>query len=185
MQTGAADGSWPVMAGIKWTKTYFATLATPVGIRDLVVGHLGWVCVRLAFVSLVFVGVMAAFGAVRGAGALLAVLPAVLTGLAFSAATSAYAAHLDNDTGLSALFRFGIVPMFLFSGTFFPISKLPLWLQPLANLVPLWHGVELARGATLELPTAWPPLLHVVYLAAWIVGGTLVAFRTFGGKLGQ
>jgi lipooligosaccharide transport system permease protein len=185
MQTGAGDGSWPVMAGIKWTKTYHATLATPVGIRDLVVGHLGWVGLRLTFVSVVFVAIMAAFGAVASWAALAAVIPAVLTGLAFAAATTAYAAYLDSDTGLSTLFRFGIVPMFLFSGTFFPISQLPDWLEPLANIVPLWHGVELARSLALGIPTTWSPLVHIGYLVLWIIGGTLVAFRTFTRKLRQ
>ncbi len=185
MQTGAGDGSWPVMAGIKWTKTYHATLATPIGIRDLVVGHLGWVGLRLIFVSAVFVSIMAAFGAVESWVGVAAMIPAVLTGLGFAAATTAYAAYLDSDTGLSTLFRFGIVPMFLFSGTFFPISQLPDWLEPLAAVVPLWHGVELARGLALGIPTTWPPVLHVAYLLAWIVGGTWVAFRTFSRKLHQ
>jgi lipooligosaccharide transport system permease protein len=185
MQTGAGDASWPVMAGIKWTKTYHATLATPVGVRDLVVGHLGWVGIRLTFVSVVFVAIMAAFGAVETWAGAAAVVPAVLTGLAFAAATTAYAAHVDNDTGLSTLFRFGIVPMFLFSGTFFPISQLPDWLEPLASVVPLWHGVELARGLALGLEPTWSPLIHIGYLVAWIIGGTLVAFRTFGRKLRQ
>jgi len=185
MQTGAGDGSWPVMAGIKWTKTYHATLATPVGVRDLVVGHLGWVGIRLTFVSVVFVAIMAAFGAVESWAGAWAVVPAVLTGLAFAAATTAYAAYLESDTGLSTLFRFGIVPMFLFSGTFFPISQLPDWLELLANVVPLWHGVELARGLALGIETAWSPLIHIGYLVAWIIGGTLVGFRTFGRKLRQ
>ena len=139
----------------------------------------------MTFVSVVFVAIMAAFGAVQSAAAAAAVIPAVLTGLAFAAATTAYAAHLDSDIGLSTLFRFGIVPMFLFSGTFFPISQLPDWLEPLANLVPLWHGVELARGMALGLATAWPPVLHIGYLLAWIFGATLVAFRTFRRKLRQ
>jgi lipooligosaccharide transport system permease protein len=185
MQTGAGDGSWPVMAGIKWTKTYHATLATPVGVRDLVVGHLGWVGLRLTFVSVVFVAIMAAFGAVESWVGAAAVVPAVLTGLAFAAATTAYAAYLDSDTGLSTLFRFGIVPMFLFSGTFFPIAQLPDWLEPLAKIVPLWHGVELARGWALGIPTTWSPLIHIGYLLLWIVAGTLVAFRTFTTKLRQ
>ncbi|MDR9450950.1 MAG: ABC transporter permease, partial [Acidimicrobiia bacterium] len=185
MQTGAGDGSWPVMAGIKWTKTYHATLATPIGVRDLVVGHLGWVGLRLTFVSAVFVAIMAAFGAVESWVGVAAMIPAVLTGLVFAAATTAYAAYLESDTGLSTLFRFGIVPMFLFSGTFFPISQLPDWLEPLAAVVPLWHGVELARVMALGIPTTWPPVLHVAYLLAWIVGGTWVAFRTFSRKLRQ
>ena len=185
MQTGAGDGSWPVMAGIKWTKTYHATLATPVGVRDLVIGHLGWVGLRLTFVSVVFVAIMAVFGAVESWLGAAAVIPAVLTGLAFAAATTAYAAYLESDTGLSTLFRFGIVPMFLFSGTFFPISQLPDWIEPLANVVPLWHGVELARGMALGIPTTWSPVIHVGYLLVWVVGSTLVAFRTFRKKLRQ
>jgi lipooligosaccharide transport system permease protein len=187
MQTGAGDGSWPVMAGIKWTKTYFATLATPIRIGDLVVGHLGWVGIRMVFVSTVFVVIMAIFGAVPLGSGLLAVVPAALTGLAFAAPVSAYAAWLKDDHGLSNLFRFGIVPMFLFSGTFFPITQLPGWMQPIAYVVPLWHGVQLTRATVLGslTPTTFPPVVHVAYLLLWIIGGTLVAFRTFDKKLGQ
>jgi lipooligosaccharide transport system permease protein len=185
MQTGAGDGAWPVMAGIKWTKTYFATLATPVRIRDLVVGHLGWVAIRMTFVSTVFVLVMGAFGAVPLGVGLLAVVPAVLTGVAFAAPVTGYAAWLNNDHGLSNLFRFGIVPMFLFSGTFFPITQLPSWMQPIAYLIPLWHGVELTRGVALGIPTTFSPVVHVAYLLVWVAGGTLVAFHTFTRKLGQ
>jgi lipooligosaccharide transport system permease protein len=185
MQTGAGDGSWPVMAGIKWTKTYFATLATPVRISDLVIGHLGWVGVRMVFVSTVFVLVMAVFGAVPLGVGLISVIPAALTGLAFAAPVSAYAAWLNDDHGLSNLFRFGIVPMFLFSGTFFPITQLPGWMQPIAYAIPLWHGVELTRATALGIPTTFSPFVHVAYLLVWIVVGSLIAFRTFAKKLGQ
>ncbi len=85
MQTGAGDGSWPVMAGIKWQKTYEAALATPVGIRDLVFGHLLWVTARLFITALVFVVIMALFGAVSFGTGLLAIFPALLTGMAFAA----------------------------------------------------------------------------------------------------
>jgi lipooligosaccharide transport system permease protein len=183
MQTGAGDGSWPVMAGIKWTKTYHATLATPITVRDLVVGHVAWVGIRVTFVSIVFVAVMAAFGAVDLGSGLVAVVPAVLTGLAFTAPVTAYAAWLERDTGLSSMFRFGIVPMFLFSGTFFPITQLPGWMQPLAYVVPLWHGVELARGISLGLSTTFPPVVHVGYLVLWTVAGTVVGIRMFRRRL--
>jgi lipooligosaccharide transport system permease protein len=59
------------------------------------------------------------------------------------------------------------------------------WLQPLANIVPLWHGVELARGMALGIPTTWTPAIHVGYLLVWIVGATFLAFRTFNRKLRQ
>jgi lipooligosaccharide transport system permease protein len=185
MQTGAGDGSWPVMAGIKWTKTYFATLATPIRVSDLVIGHLGWVGVRMVFVSTVFALITVVFGALPLGAGLLSVIPAALTGLAFAAPVSAYAAWLEDDHGLSNLFRFGIVPMFLFSGTFFSITLLPGWMQPIAYVVPLWHGVELARALALGFPTTLSPLVNIAYLFVWIVGGTLIALRTFKKKLGQ
>ncbi len=175
MQTGAGDSSWPVMAGIKWRRTYEAILATPVGVGALTVGHIAWVGVRLVFVSVAFVLVMAAFGAVGLWSGLAAVPAAVLTGLAFAAPMVAYTAGLKGEQGLSSMFRFGIVPLFLFSGTFFPISQLPDWLEPVAWVTPLWHGVELCRAIALGLTPTPPVWLSVAYLTAWTVGGTWLA----------
>ena len=183
MQTGAGDGAWPVMAGIKWTKTYEAVLATPLGIRDLVYGHVLWVAARLAFTALVFVVVMALFGAVSIGSGLIAVLPAVLTGLAFTAPVIAYTSTLRDVQGMASLFRFGIVPMFLFSGTFFPVTQLPDWLQPVAYATPLWHGVELTRGVALGIGTTWPPWINVAYLLAFVVVGTALAVRLLGRRM--
>lgn len=183
MQTGAGDASWPVLGGFKWVKHYYAALSTPLRPQDLVLGHLGWVMVRLSMVTLAFAAVMVAFGATPAAGGFVAVLPSVLCGLAYAAAVTAYSATLEDATGLSALFRFGIVPMFLFSGTFFPVSQLPDWLEPLAYVVPLWHGVELSRGAALGLSPALAPWIHAGYLAAWVAVGTLVAQRNFRRRL--
>ncbi|MDP8958880.1 MAG: ABC transporter permease [Actinomycetota bacterium] len=185
MQAGAADGSWPVMAGIKWTKTYHAALATPVGNADLVAGHLMWVAVRLALTTVVFAVVTALFGAVAPLPGLLAVGPAILTGMAFAAPVTAYAARLKDEAGLSSLFRFGIVPMFLFSGTFFPVTQLPGWLQPLAYLTPLWHGVELTRGAALGIQPALAPVAHVAYLLLWTAVGARLAVHNFRRRLEQ
>ncbi|MGH8875571.1 MAG: ABC transporter permease [Acidimicrobiia bacterium] len=183
MQTGAGDGSWPVLVGIKWAKTYHAALATPVGIRDLVVGHLGWVLVRLTLTTVVFAVVMAAFGAVPAVLAMAAVVPAIITGMAFAVPVTALAATLEDGRGLTNLFRFGIVPMFLFSGTFFPIDQLPGWLQPIAYLTPLWHGVELCRSIALGIEPTLPPAAHLSYLAALMVAGGLAAVHTFRRRL--
>ena len=183
MQTGAGDGAWPVMTGIRWAKTYEATLATPVGIRDLVIGHFMWTGVRLAFTALVFVVVMALFGAASIGFGLLSILPAVLTGLAFAAPTTALTSRLQDVQGLVSLFRFGILPMFLFSGTFFPIAQLPAWLQPIAYATPLWHGVELTRGAALDIGTAWSPWVHAGYLMMWFLGGVALSVRLLGRRM--
>jgi lipooligosaccharide transport system permease protein len=177
MQAAAGDSAWPVMGGIKWSKTYMAALATPVRVADLVVGHLSFVAVRMAFVTTVFVVISALFGAMPLGWGMLATLPAILTGLAFSAPVFAYTASVERDTGLSNLFRFGIVPMFLFSGTFFPISQLPGWLQPVAAITPLWHGVELTRAAALQAAPQLPAAAHAAYLVLLAAGGTILAIR--------
>lgn len=183
MQAAAGDSSWPVMIGIKWRRTYDAALATPVGVADLVVGHVGFVTVRIAFATAVYGLIAAAFGALSVPAALLATLPASLTGLAFAAPVMAYTASLERDSGLVALFRFGIVPMFLFSGTFFPITQLPGLIQPIAYITPLWHGVELTRAAALGSAAAWAPALHVAVLVVFAVAGTVLATKQLGGRL--
>ncbi len=183
MLTGAGEGAFPVMAGIKWTKTFHAALSTPIGNADLVIGHLMWVALRLVMVAAAFAVVTVAFGAMTIGAALLTVPAAVLGGLAFTSATTAYAAFLHNDMGLTLMFRFAITPMFLFSGTFFPITQLPGWMQPLAYAVPLWHGVELARNWALSLPFQVHPAIHVGYLVAWVVVGAMLAIRFFERRL--
>lgn len=183
MQTGAGDASYPVMAGIKWRKTYHAALATPLEVRDLVLGHLGWVSIRLTFVTVVYAAIMTVFGATTVIEGLLAVPPAVLTGAAFAAAVTAYTAKLQRETGLSTLFRFGIVPLFLFSGTFFPISQLPDAVEPFAYVTPLWHGVSLCRNLALGLPFDVPPLLSVGYLMLWLATGAWLAIRFMRRRL--
>jgi lipooligosaccharide transport system permease protein len=78
--------------------------------------------------------------------------------------------------------RVGIVPLFLFSGTFFPIDQLPAWLQPVAWVSPLWHGVELCRGATTG-SLALASVGHVAYLAACIAVGCWFGVRNFASRL--
>jgi lipooligosaccharide transport system permease protein len=183
MQTGAGDASYPVMAGIKWRKTYHAALATPLNVRDLVLGHLGWVTIRLVFVTVVYGAIMTLFGATSVVEAMAAVPPAVLTGAAFAAVVTAYTARLERETGLSTLFRFGIVPLFLFSGTFFPISQLPDAVEPFAYVTPLWHGVSLCRNLALGLDFTVHPLLSVGYLGLWVAVGTWLSIRQMRRRL--
>ena len=87
---------------------------------------------------------MALFGAAASPLIVLAIPAAVLTGMAFATPIAAFAATQRTPDKFNAIFRFGITPLFLFSGTFFPISNLPAAIQPIAWLSPLWHGVELA-----------------------------------------
>ena len=188
MQTGASDGSWPVMAGFKWRKDYFATIATPITTRDLILGRFSFAAIRLTFVLTVYTVIMALFDAVPLWPGVLGIPPAVLTGLVFTAVATAYTCTLDNEIGLANLFRFGIVPLFLFSGTFFPVSQLPNWLEPLAPLTPLYHGVELVRKLVLTdleepLISSTPLWVHAAYLVAVLVIGTVLAVRFLDRKL--
>jgi len=184
MQIGAGDAAYPVMAAIKWRKSYHAVLATPITVRDLVVGHLGWVTIRLTFVTAVFAGFMIVFGATTPVQAAMAVPPATLTGLGFAAIVTAYTARLKNESGLASLFRFAIIPLFLFSGTFFPVEQLPAGIRPVAYLTPLWHGVQLCRGFALDaVDFAVNPLISIGYLVALTGFGTWLSVRNLTRRL--
>jgi lipooligosaccharide transport system permease protein len=183
MQTGASEGMWPVMAGIKWIKTYHATLATPIRVVDLISGNLMWVGLRVMMACTAFAAVSMVFGALPIGRGVLALLPALLTGLAFAAPVTAYTASLKDETRLSALMRFGIIPMFLFSGTFFPIQQLPEVLRPVAMVTPLWHGVELCRAIALGRSPELPAPLHVAYLLVLSGIGFVLAIRFLRKRL--
>ena len=183
MQTGAGEGSWKVMAGMKWTKTYHAKLAAPIDIPGLVGGHMLWAGARVLMVSVVFAFVMAAFRVAPLFQSLLAVGPALLVGLAMAAATTAFTSRLTDPAGLPMYFRFVVIPMFLFSGAFFPITQLPGWLQVVALATPMYHGVELSRAIVVgtEPPVAW--WISVTYLVAWIAVGTALCMGPFRKRL--
>jgi lipooligosaccharide transport system permease protein len=183
MQNGAGDGAFPVMAGIRWAKTYHSALATPVRPLDLMLGNLGWAAIRLTVAALVYALVAVAFGALPLGRALLAVVPAVVTGLAFCVNVSALTARLRNEQGLTAMFRFGVMPLFLFSGTFFPVSGLPDAVQPLVRIVPLWHGVELTRAVAVGGDPALPWVLHVAVVVGFLLVGVVLAGVSFERRL--
>ncbi|MDH3190100.1 MAG: ABC transporter permease [Acidimicrobiia bacterium] len=188
MQNGAADGAFPVMAGIKWRKSFEGAISTPISPADIVVGRFLWSIVRLTFVLVVFGAIATILGAMEFVQAMKAVPPGVLTGLAFTAATTAFTVTREDDTSLSTLFRFGIIPLFLFSGTFFPISQLPDFLQPIAYVTPLFHGVELVRkfalpGLDETVITSVPTWIHITYLVAMTAIGLVLASRWLDRRL--
>jgi lipooligosaccharide transport system permease protein len=183
MQTAANEAIYPVMEGIKWRRTYHAMLATPLTVADVALGQLLWIAVRIAMTSSVFVVAIVAFGAARSGDVLLALPAAVLTGAAFAAPIAAFTASLDGPQGMANLMRFGIIPLYLFSGTFFPISQLPEWLRPIAYVTPLWHGVDLCRSLALGRATLGGLVAHVVYLLAWTAVGSVLAVSRFRKRL--
>jgi lipooligosaccharide transport system permease protein len=183
MQIGTFESSYPVMAAIRWTRQFHAMLATPLRVRDLIVGHQLYIACRLAIVGAIYLVIVAAFGVLHSPLAIFALPSVVLVGLAYSGPVSAFAAWLERDEGFNALFRFGIIPMFLFSGTFFPVTRLPIPFREIAYATPLWHGVDLTRQLTLGTATLWRSLGHVAYLLLWIAAGHVLALRTFRRRL--
>ena len=183
MQLAAFEASWPVLSAIKWTRQYHAMLATPLRVRDVVLAHQGFIAARMVMTATVYFVVITAFGAVSSPLGVLTIPVTVLVGLSFSAPIAAWAAHTQTEVSFIAIFRFLILPMFLFSGTFFPISTLPTPLEVIAWLTPLWHGVTLCRDLTLGDISVGDDLMHLGYLLACVTAGLLLARMTYRKRL--
>ncbi len=183
MQAGAGEMTFPIMAKVYWNRIYEAMLATPVGVSDIVFGELLWLGVRILIVAVCFGVVMALFGLLHSAEALLAIPAAVLTGLAFGLPIFALMVNIRTDSAVSIIFRFLITPLFLFSGTFFPISRLPAPLQAVAWISPLTHGVALTRGLVLGSIGLGAALLHTAVLAVLVVAGAVIGRFCLGRRL--
>ncbi len=186
VQTAAFESTYPILSAFRWQRTYWGVTATPITPGQLAGGQLTWLARRLTLSGAVYLLVVALCGAVHGPGALAALAFAVLGGMAFSAPLVAFSATQDDEgTVFTAVFRFVVVPMTLFSGTFFPISQLPGLIQPPAWISPLWHGTELARGAALGTMALWPALGHITYLTALLLVGVLLSRWRFRVRLAR
>jgi lipooligosaccharide transport system permease protein len=183
MQLATFEASFPVLAAIKWDRQYHAMLATPLRVRDVMLGHQAFFAFRLLLTATVYFVVITAFGAVNSPLGVLAIPVTVLVGLSFSSAIAAWAAHTQSEASFVAIFRFLILPMFLFSGTFFPITTLPTPLEVVAWLTPLWHGVTLCRDLMLGDVSLGHDLMHLGYLLACVTAGLLAARMTYRRRL--
>ena len=185
MQSASFEATFPIMGGLVWNKIYHAMYATPITPRDIALGNLAWVVARLALITTIFTVVIVAFGAAESPLIVLAIPAAILTGMAFAAPIAAFSATQKTPDRFSTIFRFGITPLFLFSGTFFPISSLPAALQAFAWLTPLFHGVALTRALSLGTIADEPvaAAIHVIYLTTCVVVGSWLTIRTIGARL--
>lgn len=183
MWVAMGESTYQVMTYIMWNKMYRAMLATPLSVADVLVGHLTAVAGHLSLASVIFIGVCAALGAVSGWGLVVCLPVAVLTGLAFAVPLFAFTATQESDAAMSILFRLVVTPLMLFSGTFFPITSLPGILQPVAWVTPLWHGVELCRGAVIGGLGAGTAVAHLGVLLLYVGLGGWAAHRTFTRRL--
>lgn len=184
-QVGMIEAGFPVLGRFKWYRTYYAMANAPLRVGDVIAGQLGYIALRVLMTAGAFLLVMLPFGAVGSAWAVTTPLLAVLVGLAIAAPMFAYSATVNSPNTMAIMFRFGMLPMMLFSGVFFPVEQLPALLRPLAYALPLWHGVELSRAATVGTDTAWSPLVHVAYLVAWLGIGFPLAVARFRKRIGE
>jgi lipooligosaccharide transport system permease protein len=183
MTAAMGEASYPVFGSLKWNKIYIAAQASPLRPGDIFRGHLMFMTMRIAMNAALVTVYMWAFGAIESAWAVFAWPAATLTGLAFAAPIAAWAVTIRSENSFAYLFRFGMMPLMLFSGTFFPLSQLPGWLRVLAYVTPLWHGVDLCRMLSLgdiNLPRA---LIHIAYLAALSAFGIWAGARTYRRRL--
>jgi lipooligosaccharide transport system permease protein len=184
MQTTFGEVTYPVMGMIKWQRVYYGMTASPLSVRSVILGHLGFVVFRVALTCGVFVLVMAPFGVFETVGgAVLAFVVQLLVGLAFATPIYAFSAGLKDESPFALVFRLGMIPLFLFSGAFFPIENLDRWMQVLAMATPLWHGVELTRMLTLDTLDGSAALVHVAYLAVLAVLGWFWSVRRLSRRL--
>lgn len=185
MQTGSFEAAFPILSGFQWNKIFHSMYATPLRPRDIVLGNVTWAAIRLTMVATVFAVVVVLFGANRSPLIVLAIPAAVLTGLAFSTPIMAFSATQRQPNTFATIFRFGITPLFLFSGTFYPIESLPALLQPIAWLSPLWHGAEICRALMYGTAPSLivPIVIHTAVLVAIAGLGMAAAFRTFEKRL--
>lgn len=183
LQAAAGDALWPVMTGLKWVKTFHAAAATPLTPAQVYGGYLAWIAARLLLTSTLFTAVAAVLGGVPSWWGASAPLAATLGGLAFAAPLAAYAAGQESDLPFSLVMRVAVIPMFLFSGTFFPVDQLPAGLEPVARVAPLWHAVELARGATTGAIAPAAVAGHTAFLLALLVAGCWWGGRAFRARI--
>lgn len=177
MAVASTESLWPILGGFIWSRAYFGISATPLGAKDIVGGHALWMAIRCTVTATAVAAVLVLFPDARSWGLIPSIPIAALTGVAFAMPLMAYSAPRELDGGFPAMMRFVVIPLFLFGGAFYPITQLPEWTQVVIKILPLWHGVELARGFTVGHPAASTIIAHVAVLCAWILAGTLLSYR--------
>jgi len=177
------DSLWPIRGGFVWFGTFHAQTATPISPDQVASGVLLWHLAKGLLSAGGVAIVLALFSSTRSWGLVLAAVFGAISAVAYSAPLVAWSASRENDLMYPNVLRFVIVPTFLFSGAFYPLSQLPEWMQFIARLTPIWHGVELTRGITHGLLTFADAAGHLAFLAACIIVGWWLSQRVFTKKL--
>lgn len=177
--------SFPIMEGFEWDKSFFAMNSTPINGRDIVNGIVASSFLKTAVTVGIYEAVLLAFGAIDLAVALPMYFSALITGISFGAVMMAVTSYIKNDDGFFAIIgRFVIAPMVMFSGTYYPLESMPIYLQWVGWVSPLWHGTDLGRVISYGSPQqGWIVISHWIYLATWLVVGLALAYRQVSKRL--
>jgi lipooligosaccharide transport system permease protein len=187
VMTAATEFTFPVMDGFKWRRVYYGPHASPLTPEQIATGHIMAVTLRFLLQSAIYFVVVTLFGASPSGWGWVSVLVATLAGLSFGLPLMAYAASIKEDKGQFAMvMRFIVTPLFLFSGTFFPLDTLPLAVRWIGWISPIWHGTELGRVFNYGYEES--PLLtifHILFLLGLAAAGWVLTKRQFVRRLGQ
>jgi lipooligosaccharide transport system permease protein len=185
IQGGQDEVTFPTIAGFIWEKLFFAMRATSLTGAQIADGVFLAAAVRVVLTTAIYWLVLFLFGAVEWTSALALVAVSTFAGLCWGALMLAVSANVTNeDAFLAFTWRLVIMPMFLFSGTFYPLSSLPLALQLIGWISPLWHATQLGRWLSYGMPLEpWQAVVSVAYLLSMGVVGIVVARRRFERRL--
>ena len=185
IQGSSDEVIFPTMAGFKWERTFFGMRSTPITARQISLGLFIAAMARTSISVVIYWIALYYFGALDSPTAWLAMPAALFAGAAMAAVMLALAGKIEKeDFFFTIVGRFIMIPMFLFSGTFYPLSQMPVFLQFFGWLSPLWHATEIGRFLTYDYPISGPMLLmHFSVLAAMIFFGLTASFRIFAARL--
>ena len=185
IQGSSDEVIFPTMAGFKWERTFFGMRSTPITARQISLGLFIAAMARTSISVVIYWIALYYFGALDSSTAWLAMPAALFAGAAMAAVMLALAGKIEKeDFFFTIVGRFIMIPMFLFSGTFYPLSQMPIFLQFFGWLSPLWHATEIGRYLTYDYPISGPMLLtHFSVLAAMIFFGLTASFRIFAARL--
>jgi lipooligosaccharide transport system permease protein len=185
IQAAMDETSFPTLEGFVWNKSFFGMNSTQLTAGQIVNGIMISAFVRAFLTSAAYLVVLWVFGAVTLTAMPLLFLVASFAGMSFGALMLAATSFVKEDDGFFAIVaRFVVAPMFLFSGTFYPLEQMPIFLQWIGWISPLWHSTNFARSVSfgLEVP-GWLMIVHVSFLVISLVAGMIIARRQFASRL--
>lgn len=169
------DSTWNVFFKIHEARLYHAMLATSLGPMDVALGEISWALLRGALYSTAFMAVVTPLGLVKSWWAILAIPAGAVIGFGFAAIGMAATSYMTSFQHI-AIVNIVLLPVTLFSGSFFPLSLLPNWLSAIIKWTPLTQGIDLMRMLTLGTVTA-SIFIHLAYFALFIAGGLYFTTR--------